>query len=477
MFFSDYFEVDPLSLKDYGAFNISLFIELPLFIDPFLLFNSKKDEYKILHESIINYLFFLKEQSVSSTIDIGLLKAWYTFSEVKQNWFGFCYEGNIGRGLGLGFAKALNLNLNSIFSNFGVEKITKGSHLEKLCLIHRGVGRDMISDFTTNMIKHFLLKYTEDFSKENIAADLLKKFTVGKTIFNYTTMSWESRTYTLPCFMDDFVLLTPKDILTKDDNWINKHDIIKDFKQIPSAMENEALRSQVNNYFQSRLSNKPTKKDYDRAAQATLYKFPQLVDYYIKMKEIHGDQAIHISNYNIRYASNAFNKNVELIIPKLLNTDFTNSELEVKARIEFFKHVIEDRDGYKFFYYNGKPIKRERDIQIMFDLTWYNSLYDVNKEVNNGRGPADFIVSYGSRDKTVVEFKLASNSQLQKNLLKQAEIYAKASKSQNIIKVIVFFSEQEENRVLKILEHKDIDISKIILIDARDDNKISASRA
>ena len=37
IFFSDFFDVKPEALKSYGAFNISLVNDLPLFIDPFLL--------------------------------------------------------------------------------------------------------------------------------------------------------------------------------------------------------------------------------------------------------------------------------------------------------------------------------------------------------------------------------------------------------------------------------------------------------
>lgn len=40
-----YFEVDESVLDEYGAVNISIVNDLPLFIDPFLLFNSDKDEY------------------------------------------------------------------------------------------------------------------------------------------------------------------------------------------------------------------------------------------------------------------------------------------------------------------------------------------------------------------------------------------------------------------------------------------------
>ncbi len=46
LYFSDFFEVRPTDLKRYGAFNISLVSDLPLFIDPFLLFNSRRPVYR-----------------------------------------------------------------------------------------------------------------------------------------------------------------------------------------------------------------------------------------------------------------------------------------------------------------------------------------------------------------------------------------------------------------------------------------------
>ena len=73
--FSDYFELDTKVLNDYGAFNISLINDLPLFIDPFLLFNSKKPEYQALHSEIIKYLRFLRDKSTSGKIAEGLLKS------------------------------------------------------------------------------------------------------------------------------------------------------------------------------------------------------------------------------------------------------------------------------------------------------------------------------------------------------------------------------------------------------------------
>ena len=167
IYFTDFFRVPPQVLEEYGAFNVSLINDLPLFIDPFLLFNSDKDEYQLLHDQIIDYLKFLRDKSAAGGINEGLLKSWFTFSEVKQNWFGYSEAGNSGSGLGPKFARALNRNLNLFFIDFGHEHVTQGSHLEKLTLVESKVGRDNISDFSTNLIKGYLLDYTQDFARRS----------------------------------------------------------------------------------------------------------------------------------------------------------------------------------------------------------------------------------------------------------------------------------------------------------------------
>ena len=96
--------------------------------------------------------------------------------------------------------------------------------------------------------------------------------------------------------------------------------------------------------------------------------------------------------------------------------------------------------------------------------------------MNNGRGPVDFKISKGSKDKTLVEFKLAKNTKLKQNLAKQVDVYESANQSNNSIKVIFFFSIGEKRRVNDIL--KELNLSNdqnIVMIDARKDNKKSAS--
>jgi hypothetical protein len=483
IYFSDFFGVSADSLKQYGAFNVACVVDLPLFVDPFLLFTSAKPEYKKLHQEIIQYLAFLRDKSTAGNINDGLLKAWYCFPEVKQNQFGFCLTGNNGRGLGPKFARALNDNLHHVFKNFGNEQITKGSHLEKLVLVGDHVGRDNISDFTTNLIKGYLLNYTQTFAQANIDPAKLKRIDVPRVKFNYEFGIWESSIFELPWLGDDYVLLTPEDMLTQDDTWINKEDLRRDFYTIKESVSNDALRAQINEYFKGVLPPKATRKEESAAIEKTLQRFHELIDYYIRQKETNGAEAIEKSAAKVRDVDRLFVQHIYQLGTLIAgHTDFykkAESTLEETARkIDFLKQIIENQDGYRLFYLNGKPIKREKDLQILFKLVWEGSPSSVDAEVNNGRGPVDFKISRGSKDKTLVEFKLASNSSLAKNIQNQLDIYEKANKTTQSYTVILFFTELEEANVKNLLMTlKAPKGAGIVLIDGRNDNKPSGSKA
>lgn len=483
IYFSDFFGVPPSALVDYGAFNVACIVDLPLFIDPFLLFTSKKPEYQTLHNEIVRYLQFLRDKSVQGGMNDGLLKAWYCFPEVKQNRLGFCLSGNSGRGLGMTFAKALHENLNNLFSDFGHEKVTKGSHLEKLVLIRERVGRDNISDFTTNLIKGYLLVYTQNFAKTHIKGDLIRKVRIPKVKFDYAVGVWLDGVFELPWLENDYVLLTPEDILTQDDTWINKEDLRRDFPTIREAIPNDALRAQIDHYFRGVLPKRPTAKDEKEAIEKVLLKFPAIIDHYIRDKEDRGDEAVQRSADKVREVDDRFVQNtrrlVELIVQHSGFYSTPGSTLdETRKKIEYLKYVIENQDGYRLFYVSGKPVEREKDLQILFKLVWEGSPSSVDSEVNNGRGPVDFKISRGARDSTLVEFKLASNSQLERNLENQVTIYEKANKTTQSFKVILFFTEREERIVRNALRRLRVpDDAGVILIDARKDNKPSASKA
>lgn len=231
------------------------------------------------------------------------------------------------------------------------------------------------------------------------------------------------------------------------------------------------------------ISEEPKKDDYKKAIDLTIRNFPELIDYFIKYKEDHGDEAVKSSELKVFTSYQIYIKQFgELIRTLNKQTNFYNligdTEEETRKRIEFFKDMIENKGGHSIFYHKGEPISRESDAHILFRLTWYTTPSDVSREVNDGRGPADFKISRGSKDKTLVEFKLAKNSKLKRNLEKQLEVYKKASDAKVGFKVIIYFTDQEYIRAVGILDElKMTDDPYIYFVDARMDNKPSGSNA
>lgn len=486
IYFSDVFGVNHAALESYGAFDVSLVNDLPLFVDPFLLFNSEKEEYQQLHDGMIRYMRFLKDVSLSETLRSGLIQAWFTFPEVRQNWLGYSYTGNRGHGLGSDFARVLHKNFNSVFREFGEETVTKSSHIEKLCLIRDGVGRDNISDFTTNLIKGFLAEYTEQFATDHIDSKRRRKIQLSRAGFSFETRSWVTREYDLPFSQGDYVLLTPKDILTKDETWINRAELIDRLSTIAAALPNEALRAQLNEYLLRSVPRGPKvkPKEIREAIAHAIDLFPGVLDYYIREKEDEGDRAVTVSQQRVARVERQFVKAVRAFVDEFLEGQRfyevagTTYE-EAHERVAFLKDVIENKGGHRIFYVDGQPLERESDLHVLYRLTWFATPSDVSTEVNDGRGPADFKISRGAPDKTLVEFKLAKNSQLERNLQKQTPVYEKASDATHpSIKVILYLSASELRRVegilkrLKLQGHRDV-----VLIDARRDNKPSGSKA
>ena len=93
----------------------------------------------------------------------------------------------------------------------------------------------------------------------------------------------------------EYVLLVPKDILTKDVSWISKNDFLNSDTSIFNAMENKELRFKINKFFESSLDNRvnnkgktskdTTKKSKRNALSKTVIEHPEIINYYLKLKE------------------------------------------------------------------------------------------------------------------------------------------------------------------------------------------------
>jgi hypothetical protein len=482
LFFSDYFEVQPNVLEKFGALNVCLEADLPLFIDPFLLFASEKPEYKALHDRIVGHLLELKGIALSTNSPNEEL---FKFPEVRQNWLGVCKWGNNGRGLGAKFARNLIKAFRGFYRNFGEEDILESSHIEKLTLVGSGIGRDFISDFTANLALEYLLKYTEKFAQKHLAPSQRTRFNV-RCSYDASLKIWQPRSFELPYFYKDgdsgdFIVLTPLDILSKDEAFISHSSFVNQFRSVTNSLDNASLRNSINEFFASRLPANPKRDDVSYAIRKTVEKFPVVLDYYIHHQEQHKDRASAISAEKVEKLKSEIIDTIGQLIRALAkDSEFyrtqTTSYDEALARALFLKDVIENNDGYRVFYKNGKPIAHEESIQRIFRLTWFASPFDVNAEVNNGRGPADYKISFGQRDSTIVEFKLGNSKSLERNLKNQSAIYKKASKAIADIAVILCYTKHEITRVERVLKKLKIeDAENIVVIDASP--KLSASKA
>lgn len=210
---------------------------------------------------------------------------------------------------------------------------------------------------------------------------------------------------------------------------------------------------------------------------------PELYDYYIKMRE---KDTYEIRSQCIGELDMQLNKllvSSKNIINLFENANYQRNEKltakeEAKERLKFFKHIIEDCDGYKNLYVKGVQIAQENDLQRLFRFVWYGTNYKVDAESNNGRGQTDFVISKGQNNQNIIEFKLASNSKLS-HVFTQVKIYEAANCSEGSLIVIFYFSEEEyvsSEKIIKDAGYEKMIDESIFLIDCRNDNKISASK-
>ncbi len=232
------------------------------------------------------------------------------------------------------------------------------------------------------------------------------------------------------------------------------------------------------------IDPKASQEDVNAALALVIEKFPEIIDYYVLDRENKGDQATSVAQARVEQVQRQFVDQVKalvsgMLVPEGFYRSPGNTYDEARERLLFLKDVVENKGGHVFFYLDGEPVRRETDLHIMYRLTWFATPSDISREVNDGRGPADFKASRGATDKTLVEFKLAKNSRLEQNLAKQTQVYEGASDATHpSIKAIFYFSEAELHRVTNILTKLGLlGSAHVVLIDARNDNKPSGSRA
>ncbi|AEV29419.1 hypothetical protein SpiGrapes_1612 [Sphaerochaeta pleomorpha str. Grapes] len=389
--FSNHFGIPEKILREYGAVDIPLTSDLPLFIDPMLLYSSHKPEYEALHDKIIQrfeYLVILAEMgSVYENV-----KRIFNFQEIPYNWLGFSREGNKGKGVKDTFGRQLLNNLKKALENNGV---SDSSHIEKLFLMDDKSGQDRISDLCVNIIQDYLYSYTESFAKNSIDPAKLKEFTVVKADLNCETGEFISKTYTLPFIMykgkPERVILTPLDMVRETRMAINRRDFVNNYSKILATIDNDALRVYVNSMLEEAVKRflekrtakkKPTERTLEKIRMNEFSSLaysskPILYDYYIRMQENNGTEILQQGMSEFQKADELYLQNAGKLTSGLQaieglcgKTGYARS-----SGISFLKSLkgLIERDGYKdCLEKGGEPIQKQSEINQFFNMVFWN---------------------------------------------------------------------------------------------------------
>ena len=142
--------------------------DIPLYLDPFLLWKSPSQQDNSLHASIINSFNYLGNLYLKN--DGAAVKILQEISECDEVGFGNSKTKH-GKRIGLKMA----VSILSTFKDIPQIKKQGFTHFEELQLLVEKFSKDRVSDISCNFIKSFLIDYTiQQCEKFNIPTEMIE---------------------------------------------------------------------------------------------------------------------------------------------------------------------------------------------------------------------------------------------------------------------------------------------------------------
>ncbi|HHS2948522.1 TPA: hypothetical protein ACTEL6_001729 [Legionella pneumophila] len=229
--FSEHFGIGSTRLAELGVFDPILNHDTKLFTDPLLLKDSTnilmRDAFAIYKEFFANLMRLLKMSSRNGDRCWRAAKRMVHFPEYKYTCIGYG-TGTIN---GAGSGSVLNEKILESAKEIISLATDDPSIFLLLPLLEEGIGPDIISDMTQNIIDDRICEYTHE---------IIKKLDIKGTRKHF---SRANKLYSLPYnpYHKCVIKLLPLDVLTNI-------PLAKDFNSwvVDSTEENQALRSKVN---------------------------------------------------------------------------------------------------------------------------------------------------------------------------------------------------------------------------------------
>jgi len=442
MLFSEEYKVSVTELEQW--FDPILERDVKLFIDPFLVYQTKSPSFSGSYKKItyfFNTVFEKAAEAEESEKDIrykSLLRM-TLFPEVKEICLGYASNNTSGSGAGPGFSKAI---VNAIYDTIRLG-LTDLKHFERIGLFNEGFGPDRISDITANLIKEELVAYTQQ-----ICNDLkvpMQEVLLRNYKFDNEYGRWVDIKVLLPYnpYFNRGVILVPKEFLGRLPS-INTEDFF-DY----CWDNNEEIREQFSISLKSEVNKA-------KIIQIAREKQEWVRDYEIFLEEMRPYGYDLISDprgvYNWYKTTREFAKQYPTAVSA---SDKESFKTAINVIVEQFVQFIENNSGYKLLWDTGyKRPKTEEATQLLFTgiakhYCQANNI-DISREVNLGRGPVDFKFSIGFSSRALLEVKLARNSKFLHGIEKQLIKYLDVEEIKLGYFMIVCYTEDEIQKVQPI---------------------------
>ncbi|MEW5912628.1 MAG: hypothetical protein AB1814_08735 [Thermodesulfobacteriota bacterium] len=448
--FSKIFGTSRRQLNNIGILDPTLNVDTPLFIDPLLLpfsnnklINKKaKLSFRKYFENIISVL-----QNSKSTGDFAWRNAerLLTFHEVKGTCLGYGITSVSGRA----FGRVLRTRLLTTAKDVIDLGVKDPDLFPVMALLEEGIGPDLISDMTTNVIIDELFEFTENICNSlGIKVDIFEKRYKAQRVKLPRNPFFPKKN--VP------VIFVPLDIL-------RTLPISKDWDSILDATwENEELRERVNRLI-GMIWQAKTKKDKMKVKEALKKRvltnkeaFETLLAMIKTVEPVHYDSEADPSGHVF------WRRLIDEIAAKApLSINIPSPQNEEQAYdivsqiINQFSFLIEKRRLSTELYHEGRP-RHESAAQKLFfavALSYCRANHvDVTPEAETGNGPVDFKFSSGFSGRILVEIKLSTNKKILAGYTKQLRKYMEGEETNKGFYVVIDVGNmgEKDQKLIKI---------------------------
>jgi len=418
--FSEAFEVPVNALAAEGILDPVLNVDTKLFIDPLLLRASQHKEIRVdavksYRERFTTLISLLSGATDNNHIGWRTADRLLTFPEIPGTCLGYGAATIRGRSWGPVLRRRV-LKAAKQTIDLGVND---PDLFLVIALLEDGIGPDLISDMTTNVILTDL---------EALNVRLCRKFNVETESFTFkngTTARFARNptgaTERVP------VILVPTDIL-------RELPIVTSWEDVgDAAAKNSALRHRVNNLIGHIWKASVRKKQKDqirREIYSSKAAFEAILETIRAVPKIAYDA---VSDPEGHMAWMRLHATVAATYPLTLALGGRPTIDEIHAVvttiIEHYRKLVETKGLWKEFW-SGTTRRGEKSAQRIFfavaDAYCKANDLDITPEADSGAGPVDFKISSSYKNRVLVELKLSSNSKVVDGYAKQLLAYRKA---------------------------------------------------